>query len=226
MAGAARKNGASVSFARMSSFVRSFSASARVCRSPNGPTWYGPRRSCIQAWIFRSSKTCARAPFSRTNTARTSAMTSRSTAQTAGSIPNGPIGTRSAPSRVAARRQEALPQRMPGERLLEEDPPQVGVPVERDAEHVVGLALAPVRARPDAAERRNAGVLLRAASPQHHEDVRRRAADERDGAELDTGVDAGVGRVQVARRQRIVAQHRRDLDEPVAVDVDDDHVVE
>src|SRR5438045_463835 len=152
MAGAARKNGASVSRARMSSLLRSLIASAKVWSSPNGPVWYGPRRSCMTAWIFRSRKIWARAPLSTRKTASATAMTSRSTAQMTGSMPKGPMGIGSAAARVAAGRQEALAEGMSAGRLLEEDPPQVGRPVEHDPEHAVRPALAPVRPGPDAPE--------------------------------------------------------------------------
>src|SRR6478672_8707306 len=116
----------------------------------------------MTAWILRSRKIWASAPLSTRNTARATAITSRSTAQIVGSMPKGPTGTRSASARVAARRDEALAQRMSGERFLEEDPPQVGVAVEDDAEHVVRLALAPVGARPHARERRHVRIHLAA----------------------------------------------------------------
>jgi len=60
----------------------------------------------------------------------------------------------------------------------------------------------------------------------NREDVGRRAADEGDGAQLGTGVDARVHRVQITPGERIVAEERGDLDEAIVVDVDDDHVVE
>src|SRR5438477_2837158 len=226
MAGAARKNGASVSRARMSSLLRSLIASANVWSSPNGPVWYGPRRSCMTAWIFRSRKIWARAPLSTRKTASATAITRRSTAQTTGSMPNGPMGIGSASARVAARWQEALAEGMTGERLLEEDPAQVRMTVERDPEHVVRLTLAPVRARPDARERRHPRVHLGTRRAQHREHVGLRAAHECDGAQLRAHVDAGIHGVEVARGERIVSDERRDLDELIAIDVDDHHVVQ
>src|SRR5438093_1414076 len=82
------------------------------------------------------------------------AMTKRSGAQMTGSMPNGPTGTASsAPAGVAAWRKERLPHRVTGERFFEEDAAEIGVAVKDDPEHVVGLALAPVRAAPHRGER-------------------------------------------------------------------------
>jgi hypothetical protein len=60
-------------------------------------------------------------------------------------------------------------------------------------------------------------VHLSARRPEHREHVGRRAADEGHRAELGTQVDAGVHRVEVAQRERIVADQRRDLDQPIAI---------
>src|SRR5439155_4417436 len=61
-----------------------------------------------------------------------------------------------------------LAQRVADELLVEVDPPQVGVAVELDPVHVVGLALLPVERRPQRRERRYAGIVLghRALEPQ------------------------------------------------------------
>ena len=115
---------------------------------------------------------------------------------------------------------------MTGEALFHEDPAQVGVAVELDPEHVIRFPFAPVRGHPDSGEARDVRVELSAARPQHHEDLRHGAAHEGDGPQLDAGVHSGVHRVQVAARSGIVADERRDLNEIVAVDVDDEHVVE
>src|SRR6266550_4792978 len=115
---------------------------------------------------------------------------------------------------------------MPGKAFLEEDPAQVRMAVEFDAEHVVGLALAPVRAFPYGRERGDVRVELCARRSQHDEDLRRRTTYERHRPELRAGVDARVHRVEVAARPGIVAHERRDLHEPIAIDVDDEHVVE
>src|SRR2546430_9759297 len=151
-------------------------------------------------------------------------MTRRSGPQMSGSRPNGPTGTLPS-ARVATQGQERLAERMPREALLEEDPSQIGMTVEFDAEHVVGLALAPVRAFPDTGERGNMRIELGARRAQHREDLRRRPADERHRPQLGAGTDARVHRVEIAARPRIVAQERRDLNEPIAIDVDDEHVV-
>src|SRR5438093_12644692 len=95
-------------------------------------------------------------------------------------------------SRVATRWEERFAQRMAGERLLEEDAPQIGMAVELDAEHVVRLALGPVRTLPHAGERRHVRVELGARRAQHHEDLRLRTAHERHAAQLGAGVYAGV----------------------------------
>src|SRR6188508_595309 len=47
-----------------------------------------------------------------------------------------------------------LAQRVPDELVVHVDPAQVGVTVEGDAVHVVGLALEPVERRPQAGQRR------------------------------------------------------------------------
>src|SRR5207244_5753476 len=62
--------------------------------------------------------------------------------------------------RVATRWEEGLPQRVPGKALLEEDATKVRMSVELDAEHVVRLPLAPVRALPYRGECRNVRVEL------------------------------------------------------------------
>src|SRR5438445_8737427 len=98
------------------------------------------------------------------------AITRRSGAQITGSRPKGPIGIALTSARVATRRQERFAKRMAGEALLEEHPAQVRMVVELDPEHVVGLALAPVRGRPDAGERRDVWIELRAGGPEHYED--------------------------------------------------------
>src|SRR5438445_115488 len=129
-----------------------------------------------------------------------------------------------APS-VATWREERFAQRVSRERFLEEDAPKVGVPVELNAEHVVGLALAPVRALPHTAERGNVRVELGAGRAQHHEDLRHGAPHEGDRTKLAAGVDAGIHRVQVAPCEGIVADEPSDLDEVRAIDVEDEHVV-
>src|SRR5438034_1095634 len=164
------------------------------------------------------------------------AMSSRMGSQTSGSRPNGPTGTvsllvrsRAAPETrsgltefarrslpapsVATWREERFAQRVSRERFLEEDAPKVGVPVELNAEHVVGLALAPVRALPHTAERGNVRVELGAGRAQHHEDLRHGAPHEGDRTKLAAGVDAGIHRVQVAPCEGIVADEPSDLDE-------------
>jgi len=40
------------------SFENSFSTSATGCSSPNGPTRFGPTRSCMRAIALRSAHTC------------------------------------------------------------------------------------------------------------------------------------------------------------------------
>src|SRR4051812_49059851 len=103
----------------------------------------------------------------------------------------------SAASRVAARWKERLSERMARERLLEEDTAEVGMAVEFDAEHDVGLPLRPVRALPYRNERGNMGIVLAAGRTEHYEHVRLRAAHERDASQLRTRVDAGIHRVEI-----------------------------
>src|SRR5439155_16612417 len=122
-------------------------------------------------------------------------------------------------SRVATRRKEGFAQRVAGEGLLEKDPPQVGMAVELDAEHVVRLSLAPVRAFPHAAERGNVRVELRAGRAEHREHVRARATDERHRPQLPARVDAGVHRVEIASQERVVTDESRDLNEAVTIDI-------
>src|SRR5438105_2879958 len=153
------------------------------------------------------------------------AITRRSGAQSTGARPKGPIGMALTPARVATRRQERFAERMTGEALLEEDPAQIGMIVELDTEHVVGLALAPVRGRPYAGERGDVWIELRAGRAEHHEDLRRRAAHEGDRAQLCSGVDARVDRVEIAAGARIIANEPSDLDQRRTVDVDHEHVV-
>src|SRR2546427_688365 len=129
-------------------------------------------------------------------------------------------------ARVATRREKRLSKGMPGEALLEEDAAEVGMTVELDAEHVVCLALAPIRAFPYGCERRNVRVELRARGAQHDRDLRARTANERHRAELRSRVDAGVDGVEVATCARVVANERRDLDQSFAIDVENEHVVQ
>jgi len=68
-------------------------------------------------------------------------------------------------------------------------------------------------------------IELGARRAQHREDLRRRPADERHRPQLGAGINARVHRVEIAARPRIVAQERRDLNEAIAIDVDDEHVV-
>jgi YHS domain-containing protein len=83
-----------------------------------------------------------------------------------GPLPPGPLPlTRSSlmsltTARVATRRQERLSERMTGEALFEKDAAEVGMSVELDPEHVIGLALAPVRALPHRDERRYVRIEL------------------------------------------------------------------
>src|SRR4051812_8219858 len=92
-------------------------------------------------------------------------------------------------SSVAARGKERLAERMAGEGLLEEDAPQIRMSVELDAEHVVRLALGPVRALPYRDERWDMRIEVGARRPQHHEYMRLRSADECDAAQLRSCID-------------------------------------
>src|SRR5437773_4818318 len=112
---------------------------------------------------------------------------------------------------VATRREERLSQGMPREALFEKDAAKVGMAVEFDAEHVVGLALAPVRAFPHRRQRGDVRVELGARRAQHDRDLRSGAADECHRAELRARVDARVDGVQVATSARVVADERRYL---------------
>src|SRR6266545_3421838 len=154
-------------------------------------------------------------------------MMRRSGAQMAGSIPNGPTGTASsAPARVASWRKERLPHRVARERLLEEDASQIRMAIEHDAEHVVGLAFAPIRSLPDRRERRYVWLERVAWRAEHDEDARVDAANKGHATELGTRVDTRIDRIAIAARRRIVAHHCRDLEQARCVDVDDDHVVQ
>jgi hypothetical protein len=59
----------------------------------------------------------------------------------------------------AGKIQVILAKGMPGKPLPQEDPPHVGVTLKPDAHQVISLALLVMRARPDARDRRNAGIL-------------------------------------------------------------------
>src|SRR5207247_9991632 len=98
--------------------------------------------------------------------------------------------------------------------------------VELDAEHVVGLPLAPIRAFPNAGERGDVRIELSARRSNHREDLRHRPTDERHRPQLGAGVDARVHRVELAARPRIVAQELPALDAPTATHVDDGTVVD
>ena len=54
--GALQKTSLSASCGMMSSLISSFSASAKGCSNPCGPTRMGPRRICMCARILRSSQ--------------------------------------------------------------------------------------------------------------------------------------------------------------------------
>ena len=54
--GALQKTNLSASCGMMSSLISSFSASAKGCNKPCGPTRMGPRRICMCARILRSSQ--------------------------------------------------------------------------------------------------------------------------------------------------------------------------
>src|SRR5712692_7421810 len=131
----------------------------------------------------------------------------------------------SAAPRVTARRKERLSEWMAGERFLEEDAAQIGMTVELDAEHVVRLTLGPVRAFPQRDARRHVRIELGARRAQHHEDVRLGPAKERDALELGAGVHTRVDGVEVTLRDRVIANDARDLEQPLAIDVDHEHVV-
>ena len=100
------------------------------------------------------------------------------------------------------------------------------MPVELDAEHVVGLALAPVRAFPDRRQRGDVRVELGAGGPQHDRDLRSGAADECHGPQLRARVDARVDGVQVATSTRVVAHERGYLHQSFAIHVEHEHVVQ
>src|SRR6266550_1327054 len=165
----------------------------------------GFARDALTAGRFRSSRAGAGAPGRE---ATRSPLTFLSTA------------------RVATRREKRLSKGMPREALLEEDAAEIGMTVELDAEHVVCLALAPIRAFPYGCERRDVRVELRARGAQHDRDLRARTANERHRAELCSSVNSGVDGVEVATYARVVANERRDLDQSFAIDVEDEHVVQ
>src|SRR5579871_6656125 len=108
-----------------------------------------------------------------------------------------------------AGQREVLAERVPDEAVVGQDPPQVRVAAEQDAEQVEGLALVPVRARPDLADRvdqRRLATLAVGAKPQAAvvldrqqlvgdreapPTVHRRLAGRR---ALDAAAEAGAGR--------------------------------
>ncbi len=53
--GASRKTPLLAPDGMMGSFRANLAKSAKLCRSPQGPTTFGPRRSCTAAQIFRSA---------------------------------------------------------------------------------------------------------------------------------------------------------------------------
>src|SRR6266850_2280573 len=132
----------------------------------------------------------------------------------------------SAAPRVTARGKERLTEWMTRERFLEEDAAQIGMPVKLDAEHVVRLALGPVRAFPQRDEGRYVRIELGARRAQHHEDMRLGPAKECDALELCTRVHTRIDGVEVTLRDRVIADDARDLEQPFAIDVDHEHVVE
>ncbi len=98
------------------------------------------------------------------------------------------------------------------------DPAQVAIALERDPEHVVGLALHPLGALPQEGDRRDARVLARQAVGDDPEPVRRRLAPEVvDDLHLGPGVDAGEVGEELEAELRLVVErpHRvRDVARP------------
>ena len=128
----------------------------------------------------------------------------------------------------ALRRVVVLAQRMPLEGLVGEQAPQVRMPVEAEAEHVVGLALEPVEPLPEPGHRGEHDVVLahRHLQPQARAALDRVEVVDRLEALLAVGkVDAAEVEHHVELRLRVLLQLAGDVEEDVLAD-DPDRLVQ
>ena len=94
------------------------------------------------------------------------------------------------------------------------DPPQVAVALEDDPEHVVGLALHPLRAGPQAGDRGDARVVAGHAVRDHPQPVRGlRGPEVVDDLHVVAGVDAGEVGEDLEAELRVVVDHAHDVDQ-------------